>query len=423
MAVKAGFELMPAKAKELTALQVSRLQHAGNGKNKTYAVGGVDGLLLQITKNGGRSWVLRATVGNKRRRIGLGSYPTVPLAMARERARQAHDAILNGVDPVEDRKAKRTALIAAQKRNLTFAEAMEKYLAGKLEEFKDEKFRKQWRSSLDRFAVPVIGDMAINDLDVDDVKRVLEPIWLTKNVTATRLRGRMEGVFAWAKVGGYYKGDNPAKWSGNLDAILPKPGAVAKSKNFAALKIDDAADWFADVRSRDGTATRALEFLAMTACRSGEVRGAVWSEIDFEKKVWTIPAERMKARRDHRVPLTAEMVALLEKLPRFEGVDYVFPAVRGGMLSDMAISACMRRINEARDGGYVDARTGKAAVPHGLRSTFRDWAAERTSYPAEMAELALAHNVGNAVERAYRRTDLFEKRRQLMADWTAFLHG
>ncbi|MEQ8400706.1 MAG: integrase arm-type DNA-binding domain-containing protein [Roseitalea porphyridii] len=414
---------MPAKAKELTALQVSRLQHAGNGKNKTYAVGGVDGLLLQITKNGGRSWVLRATVGNKRRRIGLGSYPTVPLAMARERARQAHDAILNGVDPVEDRKAKRTALIAAQKRNLTFAEAMEKYLAGKLEEFKDEKFRKQWRSSLDRFAVPVIGDMAINDLDVDDVKRVLEPIWLTKNVTATRLRGRMEGVFAWAKVGGYYKGDNPAKWSGNLDAILPKPGAVAKSKNFAALKIDDAADWFADVRSRDGTATRALEFLAMTACRSGEVRGAVWSEIDFEKKVWTIPAERMKARRDHRVPLTAEMVALLEKLPRFEGVDYVFPAVRGGMLSDMAISACMRRINEARDGGYVDARTGKAAVPHGLRSTFRDWAAERTSYPAEMAELALAHNVGNAVERAYRRTDLFEKRRQLMADWTAFLHG
>ena len=402
---------MPKKAKELSAAEVRRLAHPGRGGNHNFAVGGVDGLNLQVTPSGARSWILRATIGSKRRQIGLGPFPDVTLAQARDRARAVKDQIWQGIDPL------------AEKRRVTFAQAMEKTLDARTAEFRNEKHKKQWRATLDKYAIPVLGDMPVADIDVNDVLRVLEPIWTDKTETASRLRGRIEAVIAWATVSGHRTGDNPARWRGNLDAVLAKPGKVAKVKHYPAVSLADAADWFADVRSRDGTATRALEFLALTAARSGEVRGATWEEIDLDAGLWIVPAERMKAGREHRVPLTAEAVALLRALPRMQGSPYVFPAARGGQLSDMALSACMRRINEARAGGYRDARSGRPAVPHGLRSTFRDWATERTAYERDLAETALAHNVGSAVERAYRRSDMIEKRRAMMADWAAFLRG
>ncbi|MGG7644241.1 tyrosine-type recombinase/integrase [Rhodovulum sp. YNF3179] len=412
---------MPRLAKELTPLEVKRLEHPGGKNNKVFSVGGVKGLVLQITPSGARSWILRTNIAGKRRHIGLGGYPTVSLAQARERAREALDMIWRGVDPIAERNAALTQLKTAQQRGLTFKDAMERFLAAKLTEFRNEKHRKQWSSSLDRYAVPVIGHQLVEDIGVADVLRVLEPIWQTKTETASRLRGRIEAVLAWATVSGHREGDNPARWKGNLDAILPKPGKVAKVKHYPAVALADAADWFRDLQARTGTATRALEFMALTAARSGEVRGATWDEFDLDAGLWTIPADRMKAGKEHRVPLTAEGVEIINNMPRIS--EYVFAAPRGGQLSDMAISACMRRINEARAGGYLDPRDGRPAVPHGLRSTFRDWTAERTEYPRDMAEIALAHTVGSEVERTYRRTDMLEKRRQMMAAWQRFLRG
>lgn len=402
---------MPRKARELSAVEVRKIVHPGTGGNRNVAVGGVDGLLLQVTPTGARSWLLRVTIRGKRRQIGLGSFPDVTLAQARERARGVKDQIWQGLDPL------------AEKRRMTFSQAMEKTLLSRMAEFRNEKHKKQWRATLDTYAVPVLGQLSVSEIDVSDVLRVLEPIWTTKTETASRLRGRIEAVLSWATVGGHRTGDNPARWRGNLDAVLPKPGKIAKVRHNPALSLTDAANWFADLRKRDGMATRALEFTALTAARSGEVRGATWDEIDMESGMWIIPADRMKAGKEHRVPLTQRMLTILDGLPRMTGSPYVFPAARGGALSDMALSACMRRISDARQGGYLDPRSGRPAVPHGLRSTFRDWAAEKTDYPREMAEMALAHTVGSTVERAYRRSDMIEKRRAMMSDWGEFLGG
>lgn len=414
---------MPKKAQELGPLQLKRLVHPGGKGNVTFAVGGVDGLQLQITPTGARSWVLRTTVAGTRRNMGLGSYPAVTLAQARERARDAREMIWQGIDPVAQKRAARAALAAQNLRGITFKDAMERLAETKVQEFKSARHAKLWRSSMDLYAIPALGDMQVSEIERKDVLRALEPVWTTKTDTAKRLRQRIEAVLAWATVAGHREGENPARWKHNLDAFLPAAGKIAKTAHHPALALDEAADWFGDLRKRDGIATRALEFLALTAVRSGDVRGATWTEIDLAAKVWTIPAERMKAKREHRVPLTAEAVALLKALPRLEGSPNVFPAARGGELSDMSLSACMRRINEAREGGYLDRQSGRPAVPHGLRSTFRDWCAERTDFPRDMAEIALAHTVGNDVERAYRRGDMIEKRRQMMAAWGRFLRG
>ena len=404
---------MPRVAKELSPVEVKRLTKPG-----MHAVGGVTGLVLQISQSGqSRHWIYRIAFGGKRRHIGLGGYPTVTLAMARDMARDAFLKIRAGIDPIEERKAAQSALVTAQKRGLTFADAMEKFLAIKLQEFDSDKHKKQWRATLDKYAVPAIGKMVVADIQVQDVRRALEPIWQDKTETASRLRGRIEAVLSWATVAGHREGDNPARWKGNLSEMLPKPSKLVKVAHQPALALDDAAAWFADLQSRDGMGARALEFLAMTASRSGEIRGATWDEIDLEVGIWTVPAERMKMSREHRVPLTGEAVDLLKGLPRFEGSEFVFPAVKGGQISDMTISAVMRRQ------AFSDKRTGRTAVPHGLRSTFRDWAAERTEYPRDMAEIALAHQVGGDVERAYRRGDQMEKRRAMMAAWGRFLRG
>ncbi|WP_434614711.1 tyrosine-type recombinase/integrase [Tabrizicola sp. M-4] len=418
---------MPKVAAELGPLDVKRLAHPGGKGNAMFAVGGVSGLYMQVTPKNGKTWVLRVLVGNKRRDIGLGGYPTVTLAQARDKAREARDLIARGVDPVEEKKAAKARLILAQRKGLLFKDAVDKALAAKLDGFRNEKHRDQWRSTLDAYAIPSLGALPVQEIDTAAVLRVLQPIWATKTETATRLRGRIEAVLSWATVAGHRTGDNPARWVGNLKELLPAPSKVATESNHPALQLDDAARWIADLRTRDGFPARALEFAALTAARSGEVRGARWDEIDTKQALWIIPAHRMKMQREHRVPLTKEAVALLEALPKLEGNPLVFPAVRGGMLSDMALSMTMRRMHaadiEKGGAGFIDRVNKRPAVPHGLRSTFRDWVAERTTYPGEMAEVALAHRISNAVEAAYRRGDMVEKRRAMMAAWAGFLMG
>lgn len=418
---------MPRVAKELSALDVKRLQHPGKGRNAAFPVGGVSGLALQITPNGGRSWLLRVLVGGRRREIGLGGFPDVTLAGARERARETKDKIRNGIDPVEERKAARAALATARARGLTFSDATDRYLAAKLDAFKNAKHRQQWRNTLDSYALPHIGKMMVQDIAVQDVLRVLEPIWLGKTETASRLRGRIEAVLSWATVAGHRTGDNPARWTGNLKELLPAPSKVAKESNHPAIQIADAPRWFTALRQRDGTGSRALEFAALTAARSQEVRGARWDEIDLDAAMWIIPAERMKMDREHRVPLTADAVALLKALSRFADNPLVFPAPRGGEMSDMTLSATMKRLHAADlaegGAGFTDRVNKRPAVPHGLRSTFRDWVAEETHFPGDMAEVALAHRVGNAVEASYRRGDMVERRRAMMAAWADYLTG
>lgn len=426
---------MPRIAKELTALDVKRLQHPGKGRNVTFNVGGVAGLVLQITPNGGRTWLLRVQVGAKRREIGLGGYPDVTLAMARDRAREAKDQIRRGIDPVEERKAAKAALIAAQHRGLSFADAVDRYLAAKLDAFRNVKHRQQWRNTLDSYALPDLGPMLVQDIGTQDVLRVLtQPVdnaggtlWQGRTETASRLRGRIEAVLSWATVAGHRTGDNPARWAGNLKELLPAPSKVAKVSNHPAVQIDDAPRWFAALRQRDGMGARALEFAALTAARSQEVRGARWDEIDLEAGLWIIPAVRMKMEREHRVPLTPDALALLNALPRLADNPLVFPAARGGELSDMTLSAAMKRLHqadvEAGGVGFVDRVSKRPAVPHGLRSTFRDWVAERTHYPGDMAEVALAHRVASVVEASYRRGDMVEKRRAMMAVWADYLTG
>ena len=416
---------MPKVAAELTALDIRRLEHPTGKGNALFAVGGVTGLYLQITPGGGRSWILRTTVGKARRDIGLGGFPSVTLAQARDKAREARDKVERGIDPVAERLAAKAALVAAAGRGLTFEVAMDRYLAAKLDAFRNAKHRQQWGNTLATYAVPVLGKMMVQDIAVQDVLRVLQPIWADRTETASRVRGRIESVLSWATVAGHRTGDNPARWAGNLKELLPAPSKVAKEGNQPALTLDDAPRWFASLRDREGFGARALEFLAMTAVRSQEVRGAVWDEIDLDKGLWIIPAARMKMAREHRVPLTPEAVALLKTLPRLEGNPLVFPAARGGQLSDMTLSAAMKRLHAADVAaggpGFLDRVSKRPAVPHGVRSSFCDWVAERTNFPGEMAEVALAHRINNAVEASYRRGDMIEKRRRMMGEWQGFL--
>jgi integrase len=390
---------MPKKAKELKALEVQRITAPG-----FHAVGGVAGLHLQVLPTGARSWLLRIVIGGKRRDMGLGGYPDVPLALAREKAREAREKVDKGIDPIGERRALQSALRAASGAEITFEKAAQQFIDAKSAEWKNAKHRAQWGATLETYAYPTIGKMQVRDVALPHIVKILEPIWTTKTETATRLRGRLESVLDWAAVRGYRDKDNPARWKGHLDKILAKPGKVAKVEHHAALPIDAVPGFLADLRQRHGMAAKALEFLVLTACRSGEVRGARWAEIDLEATVWVVPADRMKAAREHRVPLSEPALALLRALPRLEGSDLVFWAPRGGVLSDMTLTAVIRRME-------------LEAVPHGFRSTFRDWVSERTNYPRDVAEMALAHAIGDKVEAAYRRGDLFEKRRRMMAEW------
>ncbi|WP_428506807.1 tyrosine-type recombinase/integrase [Roseateles sp.] len=394
---------MARKAKELAPLSVGRLNQKGR-----HAVGGVAGLYLYVGESGSRSWVLRVMVGSKRRHIGLGGFPDVSLAQAKERARKARDEIAQGIDPIVRKREAASQLRAKQAIAITFQTAAEAYLTAHGDTWKSAKHRSQWTGSLKNYVYPVIGDLQVQDVGQEHILKILEPIWKNKTETASRLRGRLEAVLDWTTVRKYRTGDNPARWKGHLDKLLAAPGKIQKVEHFRALPIDTMPEFMRDLRQREGTAARALEFTILTAARSGEARGATWAEIDKSSKVWTIPAERMKAGKQHRVPLTDGALFLIESMPRIDGSEFIFSAPRGGQLSDMALTQLLRRM-------------GANAVPHGFRSTFRDWAGERTNHPREVAEQALAHVLENKVEAAYRRGDALEKRRTLMSDWELFL--
>nr|WP_255743576.1 site-specific integrase [Aliiroseovarius sediminis] len=403
----------PGPNSGLTAALVSKVRAPGK-----YHDGKGTGLYLRLDKAGRKQWVQRVVVGGKRVELGLGSFPISTLAMAREDALENKRMVRNGKDPRVERNI--------DKGNMNFANAVDRYLEIKLKEFRNDKHRKQWRSTLDNYAIPAIGHMSMEAVMVQDVLRILEPIWLTKTETARRLRGRIEKVFDWAIVANHRKSDNPARYKGFLSELLPKPEKIVKTRHHAALTLKDAPGWWDALATRGGNSARALQFLCLTATRSGEVRGMTWNEVDLDEALWVIPSNRMKAGREHRVPLPEGAVKLLRDLPRLEGSDFVFFAPQGGMLSDMSLSAVMRKMQKAEEQaggpGYLDARSGRPAVPHGLRSTFRDWAAEH-GYDHVLAELALAHTVGSEVERAYRRTDMLSRRRAMLEDWAAVLNG
>lgn len=396
---------MPKKASELSAIDVRRLTKPG-----FHAVGGVAGLLMQVTRTGAKSWVLRARIGGRRRDMGLGGFPNVTLARAREKAREAREQIDQGIDPVQARRDARAASDAQNAKTITFARAAEKFLTSKTREFRNAKHAAQWSTTIEKYANPVIGTLPVDRVELAHIVELLnrDNLWIEKTETASRVRGRVEAVLNWATVSGYRSGPNPAQWRGNLDAVLPKPSKVKQTEHFKALPISELPGFMADLRKREGTGARALEFTILTAARSGEVRGATWSEIDLEARTWTVPAARMKANRQHVVPLNDPAIALLKALPRFEGTDLLFPSTKLTQISDMSISAVLRRMQ-------VDATV------HGFRSTFRDWCSEFTNYPHEVAEMALAHTIPSATERAYRRGSLMAKRRLLMQDWAKFL--
>jgi len=389
---------MPRIAKPLSALEVKRLTEP-----KLHRVGHVSGLCLLVHDTGARSWVLRKSMGGRRPDFGLGGYPTTSLAQAIEQARATIDKIRAGIDPAAERRAKRTTI------EWTFKKSAGAYIEAHRAGWRNPKHAAQWTATLEAYAYPVFGDKHVRDVCKGDVLAAIEPIWSTKNETATRVRSRIELVLDYAVQREYRpEGPNPARWRGNLDAALPAAGKVAKVKHFEALPIDGMHEFMKRLRAAEGMGARALEFAILCAARSGEVRGATWAEVDIDAAMWVIPAARMKAGREHRVPLPERALELLEAVPRFEGTDLVFPGAKGKPLSDMTLTAALRRMKVT-------------ATTHGFRSTFSDWASERTATPAEVREMALAHAVGNATEAAYRRGDLFEKRRELMALWAKFI--
>jgi integrase len=412
-----GVQEMPKKAVELGPLAVSRLRETG-----LHSVGGAAGLQLQISASGARSWLLSISIGGKRREMGLGGYPGVPLADAREAARAARAKVAAGVDPILERKAARSALAAAAAKALTFDQCSARYIKAMSAKW-TTAHELTWVTSLATYAGPIMGRLLVRDVDVTHVLAALEPIWSTKTETAARVRGRIESVLDWATTRGYREGLNPARWKGHLDTILPAASRVKRIKHQPALPASDVAAFMAALRLEAGIAARALEFAILTAARSGEVRGATWAEVDLEGAVWVIPAERMKAGREHRVPLSPAAVTLLKALPQGKPSAPLFLGVRGvGPLSTAGMTDVIeRRMNAGTDGPrWVDPKDGREVVPHGFRSTFRDWCSECTNYPPAVVEMALAHTIDSAVEAAYRRGDLFEKRRKLMADWARF---
>ena len=400
---------MPRIAKELGPLDIKRKNATGY-----HPVGGVAGLTLQVTPSGTKSWLLRVNVGTKRREIGLGAYPGVGLALAREKAQQARDAIVAGVDPVAQRAQARQNIIQQQQEekalDWTFRRCAEAYIKARSPGWRNAKHGQQWENTLGTYVYPSIGDMLVRHVNIGHVTAIIENQWATKNETMNRVRNRIELVLDWAKARKYRTGDNPAAWKGNLDKLLAVRSKVAPVVGHRALAAADLYGFMEILRGIEGMGALCLEFVVLTACRSGEARLATWEEIDTDSQTWSIPGERMKSGRPHKVPLSAEVMQLLERLPRIEGETLIFPGARKGKpLSDMTMTKVMRDM-------------GVDAVPHGFRATFSSWCASSTAYPTEVREMALAHAIGDGTVAAYQRSDLFDKRRNLMADWAKFIN-
>ena len=388
----------------LTALKVLKVKKPG-----MYADGA--GLYLQVTGDGdkhvAKSWIYRFTLGGRAREMGLGSLSTFGLAEARIKATECRRLTYEGIDPIEARRSARARVALDAAKTLTFKACAEQYIAAHGAGWRNAKHAAQWGSTLKTYAEPVIGSLPVQNIDTALMMKILEPVWSKKPETAGRLRGRIESVLDWATARGYRVGENPARWRGHLDKLLPARAKVRRVKHHAALPYDELGEFIAALQAQDGVAARALEFLILTAARTGEVIGARPGEI--KDRVWTVPAERMKGGREHRVPLSAPALTIAESVKKEHASEFLFPGgKRAKPLSNMAMLALLRRM-ERPD-----------LTAHGFRSTFRDWAAERTNYPREVVEMALAHAINSKVEAAYRRGDLFAKRCSLMAEWAKF---
>jgi integrase len=377
---------MAKTTERLTALRVQRERRPGKHPDG-------NGLFLYISNTGSRSWVLRYMLHRRRHDLGLGSVVDVSLADARRKAREARSLKADGIDPLATKHASRAAARAAEAKAVTFAECADAYIGARRAGWRNTQHAKQWRQSMDAYVLPTIGTLPAAAIDTALVLRVLQPIWETKTETATRVRNRIELVLDWARARGYRDAENPARWKGHLDHLLPNSSKVVQVKHHPALPYGDLTAFMSQLRLQEGIGARALEFLILTVARSGEVRFATGIEFDTGAAVWTIPASRMKSGREHRVPLSPPALMLVETV-----------------CARISANAMVRALSKLRSGLTV----------HGFRSTFRDWSAEQTSYPSEIVELCLAHTVGSAVERAYRRTDLFDKRRALMDEWAQF---
>ena len=396
----------------LSALQVSKLTKPG-----LYGDGG--GLTLQITPTGAKSWLFRYMVAGKPHGMGLGPTHTVSLAEARQKALEARKLLLDDINPLAAKKQKRIAAALADAKMLTFDQCAEAYILAHKASWKNAKHAAQWTNTLNAYASPVFGHLPVADVDTSLVMKCLAPIWESKTETASRVRGRIESVLGWATTSGYRTGENPARWKGHLENLLATISKSSRTKNHPSLPWQRIGAFMAALREREGVSARAVEFSILTACRSGEVRGARWPEFDLVGKLWTIPAERMKVKREHQVPLSEAALAVLESIPKARDVDVVFAGTRGQPLSDMSLTAVIRRMNGDDMPAWTDAN-GDGITVHGFRSSFRMWAAEATNYPREVAEHALAHQLPDAVERAYQRGSQFAKRAALMSEWAGY---
>lgn len=399
---------MHRQVNRLTALAVSRAKKRG-----MYADGA--GLYLQVTTSNAKSWVFRYMLSGKPRYMGLGAFPTFTLADARLKALEARRLCGEGVDPIDTRNAARGAARLEAAKSITFEDAAVAYIEAHKPGWRNEKHAAQWTSTLSTHVFPIFGGLPVQSVDVTLVMKVLEPIWATKTETASRVRGRIESVLDWASARGYRLGENPARWRGHLENLLPRRSKVQKVKHHPALPYGEIGAFVGDLRTQEGTAASALLFLILTACRTGEVIRAKWGEFNISEASWTIPAERVKTGREHRIPLSPAALTIINAQQAVRATnddgEFVFSGRNWDRpLSNMTIPSLLKRM-ERND-----------FTIHGFRSSFRDWSAERTNYPREVAEMALGHAVGDKVEAAYRRTDLFEKRRRLMNEWSRFCH-
>lgn len=396
-----------APSNELTPVAVSKKAKPGR-----YADGG--GLYLQVSPSKTKAWLFRFMLAGRAREMGLGPVDIVTLAEARETARGCRKLLLAGIDPIEARREEKLKSRAATAKLITFRQCAEKYIAAHEASWRNDKHRQQWKSTLETYAYPTIGDLAVAEVNTALVVGIVEPLWNSKPETAGRVRGRVESVLDWAKVREYRDGENPARWKGHLDQLLPKRSKVARIRHHPALPYSDLPNFMEELRARPGLTARALEFTILTIARTGAAIGATRDEVDVEGRVWTVPPERTGAKitgdapKPRRVPLSDRAVAILKGLPREYGNPHVFIGAKAGQpLSNMAMLELMR---EMRPG----------FVPHGFRSTFKDWCSETTNYPNEVSEAALWHVVADKVEAAYRRGELFEKRRRLMTEWARY---
>ncbi|UXS41998.1 integrase arm-type DNA-binding domain-containing protein [Agrobacterium tumefaciens] len=390
---------------------INKLSAAGVAKKSApglYSDGG--GLYLQVAKGGSKSWIFRFMIAGKPRYMGLGSTDTFSLREARERAKEARKLVADGIDPIDARRERVAAARADDAKLVSFSEAAERYIKAHTAGWKNPKHADQWRNTLTTYAYPIIGPLSVAKVDTAHIMQIIEPIWTDKTETASRVRGRIESVLDWATARRYRSGENPARWRGHLDKLLPARSKVAKVRHHPAMLYTDLPEFMQRLRALDSISAKALEFTILTAVRTSEAIGATEAEFDLKAKVWTIPAERMKASRPHRVPLSDRVLEILEMTPREANNPHVFPGAKCGKpLSNMAMLELLQGM-EGTEGLTV----------HGFRSTFRDWAAERSSFPREIAEAALAHVLKDKTEAAYQRGDLLDKRRRLMAAWAGF---